>query len=303
MSDLLRANCPICGLKDQRVAYDVQNDSQRTKCERCGDFYLTDTALHQAQDAHVQPTLSAWIRSETDSGNPSPKVDSALIDAIIKDFSRLSPAEKQRLLLRSIEKHTTYPGHYVDLNPSLHYPLAWAANDQELTYLLQALQERNLIRQEETTVGLKVLITPDGWNFIEKDNRPNIHSDQAFIAMNFCDSLKDIWTDAIKPAVERAGFKAYRVDVDPHLDKIDAKIMAEIKRSRFLIADVTGDRSGVYFEAGYATGLGIPVIWSVDSKEIDHVHFDTRQYNHILWSDREKFCEDLYYRIVANFHL
>ena len=63
------------------------------------------------------------------------------------------------------------------------------------------------------------------------------------------------------------------------------KPSARIKRSRFLVADVTGGRQGVYFEGGFAKGLGLPVIWTcshgTDAELKKWMHFDTRQYNHI----------------------
>jgi nucleoside 2-deoxyribosyltransferase len=67
------------------------------------------------------------------------------------------------------------------------------------------------------------------------------------------------------------------------LDKIDDEIVAGIRRSRFLVADFTGHRGGVYFEAGLATGLGLPVIWLCRKDELEKTHFDTRQYNFIVW--------------------
>lgn len=117
--------------------------------------------------------------------------------------------------------------------------------------------------------------------------------------MSFSPDLKEIWEDAIKPGIEKAGYKAYRVDSNPHSDMIDTKIMAEIKNSRFLFADVTQQRQGVYFEAGYALGLGLPVIWSCRKDDFDNIHFDTRQYNHIRWEKKEELQEELYNYICA----
>ena len=75
--------------------------------------------------------------------------------------------------------------------------------------------------------------------------------------------------------------------------------MAEIKNSRFLVADVTGQRQGVYFEAGYAIGLGLPVIWSVHENDLENVHFDTRQYNHIVWNTADDLQGQLFNRVSA----
>ena len=81
--------------------------------------------------------------------------------------------------------------------------------------------------------------------------------------MWFDQCIDDAWNFGFKPALETVGYLPHRVDIVPHIDRIDAKIQAEIKESRFLVADVTGQRQGVYFEAGYAMGLGLPVVWTV----------------------------------------
>ena len=81
--------------------------------------------------------------------------------------------------------------------------------------------------------------------------------------------------------------------------KICDRILAEIRRSRFLIADVTGHRQGVYFEAGYAMGLGLDVIWTCRSDDLGNSHFDTRQYNHIEWESGGELREKLRDRILA----
>ena len=92
----------------------------------------------------------------------------------------------------------------------------------------------------------------------------------------------------------------YRVDNDPaNLGRIDAKIEMEIKRSRFLVADVTGGRQGVYYEAGYAMGLGLPVIWCVNSDHTDDMHFDTQQYKHIIWDTAEDMAQELEALVIA----
>jgi len=65
------------------------------------------------------------------------------------------------------------------------------------------------------------------------------------------------------------------------------------------VADFTGSRGGVYFEAGFALGLGIPVIWSCRKNDVKKVHFDTRQYNHIVWNDSSDLYRQLRDRIEA----
>jgi nucleoside 2-deoxyribosyltransferase len=85
--------------------------------------------------------------------------------------------------------------------------------------------------------------------------------------------------------------------------RICDEIIAEIRRSRFLVADFTCEkdkvRGGVYFESGFALALPIPVIWTCKETSIDDLHFDTRQYAHIVWKDTADLCEKLKGRIGA----
>jgi len=57
-----------------------------------------------------------------------------------------------------------------------------------------------------------------------------------------------------------------------HLNKVDVEIIAEIRRSRFLVADFTCEsgsvRGGVYFETGFAMGIDIPIIWTCKNTSI-----------------------------------
>ena len=44
------------------------------------------------------------------------------------------------------------------------------------------------------------------------------------------------------------------------------------KECRFVVADVTNHRNGVYFEAGYAMGMGLPVIWMCHKDDMKEAH-------------------------------
>ena len=135
----------------------------------------------------------------------------------------------------------------------------------------------------------------------------NVDSGRCFVAIWFDSSMNEVYDNAMEPAIKRAGYEPVRIDRQPDLiDKIDDAIVAEIRRSRFLVADFThgetGARGGVYYEAGFAHGLDIPVIFTCRSDKIDQVHFDTRQFNHIVWDngDFDGFGKSLTDRIVAS---
>ena len=145
-------------------------------------------------------------------------------------------------------------------------------------------------------------VTGEGYRRIG-EIKTNAESTQVFVAMWFDEEMKVAYTQGIEPAIENAGYKPMRIDQKADVVKIDDEIIAEIRRSRFLVADFThgkdGARGGVYFEAGFALGLGIPVIYTCREDAIDSIHFDTRQYYHIKWKDTEDLRDKLEKRILA----
>ena len=102
---------------------------------------------------------------------------------------------------------------------------------------------------------------------------------------------------------ESSGYRSVPIDNKEHINKIDDEIIAEVRRSKFLVADFTCEqqrvRGGVYFEAGYAMGLQKPVIWTCSQQSVDDLHFDTRQYNHIVWDTPQTLHRLLKARIGA----
>ena len=104
----------------------------------------------------------------------------------------------------------------------------------------------------------------------------NSDSRKAFIAMSFDPTLEDNYTVGIKPALESLGFMPIRADKQYHNDKIDTKICEWIAESRFVVADYTGHRTGVYYEAGFAKGLGLPVVQVCSSTDFERLHFDVK---------------------------
>ena len=184
--------------------------------------------------------------------------------------------------------------------------------DQERDWLMSAAIERGLL-EERQVAGAEVyqFLTPTGVQRLEELETKAVNSEQAFVAMWFNESVNEACEKGIEPAIRDSGYKPLRIDKQEHIGKIDDQIIAEIRRSRFVVCDFTCElieydgkqkafpRGGVYYEAGFAQGLGIPVIWMCHADHIEHVHFDTRQFNHITWNTPEELREKLRNRIGA----
>lgn len=264
---------------------------------------ITTMAASRAKERGAAAAISSLLRSQHERGIDAREIQAKDLDQLISGLPRHSVLDKQAILLRWMSARSTFPGEEVELDANLDYPVAWCSNSAELFYHLNALEQRGLAEVvkspylESTTTG--AVVTPAGWSHLENERSAPGQSGQAFVAMAFAQELLPAWKDGIQTALAKAGYRGFRTDAQPSIDRIDVQIMSEIRRSSLVVADVTLQRPGVYFEAGYAIGLGIPVYWCVRRDELDKVHFDTRQYNHIVWSTPEDLASQLYNFVYA----
>ena len=185
--------------------------------------------------------------------------------------------------------------------------LAWSesVDQSELLFLLGYLFERNWLYGSNlsTKDSRAVRVTVDGYIHLSEVEQHLVASDQAFVAMWFDDSMQEAYSQGIEPAITDAGYKALIINRKEHVNKIDDEIISEIRRSRFVVADFTcgkdGARGGVYYEAGFAYGLDRPVFFSCREDALDRLHFDTRQYNHVVWKTPSDLRRQLSSRITA----
>ena len=179
-----------------------------------------------------------------------------------------------------------------------------SSDEQEVGFLANYLHNLGLVNATITGNGQLIgfEITVNGHAHVY-DIAQATDPAQVFVAMWFGNEVKSLYDNGIKPAVEAAGYEAMRIDQKLDVDKIDDAIIAEIRRSRFIVADFThgdsGARGGVYYEAGFAYGLGKPVIFTCREDLVGEIHFDTRQYNHVLWKEPEDLVTTLRDRIVG----
>jgi hypothetical protein len=175
-------------------------------------------------------------------------------------------------------------------------------DNEDAAGLLRIMQDAGLIASDEDSVH-RYQIRAQGWARYEELTARAADSTQGFIAMWFGDEVEKAYTDGIAPAIEGAGYKPLRIDSINHNGKVDDRIIAEIRKSRFIVADFSCEpekvRGGVYYEAGFAEGIGIEIFWTVRESSVKDLHFDTRQYNHIVWKDLTDLREKLKNRIVA----
>ena len=111
-----------------------------------------------------------------------------------------------------------------------------------------------------------------------------------FIVMPFkkeFDSLYDVY----QTACNDFGFTAVRTDKVYSLEKILPRILKGIRHSAFIIADVTETSPNVFYEIGFAEGLGRPIV--ATAKEGTKLPFDIADTPVTFWNDPDDLKEKL----------
>ncbi len=78
--------------------------------------------------------------------------------------------------------------------------------------------------------------------------------------------------------IENAKLKAIKIGEEEFTEDIIAQMILCINNSKLVIADLTGQRPCVYYDAGYAQAKSLRVIFTCREDEIDKVHFDVSHY-------------------------
>jgi hypothetical protein len=273
--------CPIC--KQYPMKHSPMADgSEAIECPRCGLYRVAPGAvvsliIETELNPRQRTNFSSWLFENRGYVITVEKFGSLISNKAPSFHSR---ADK---LLLTIEKETEYVGQYLEAKPTW-FASSWSIDENEFSEIVNYLVSAGQIEPQTPGKGNSCFkIAPPGWRRLEELKELNPGSNQCFVAMWFDDEMKRIYESAFAKAISDAGYKPHRVDQREYTDKIDDEIIAQIRSSRFIVADFTGQRAGVYYEAGFAKGLGLEVIWTCKKDEIPKLHFDIRQYNCIDW--------------------
>lgn len=291
--------CMVCNYPEAEIL-DRQDHGNDThwRCPRCGEFHVLGSAEGpiRRSDLVQQAKLSGWIADQNKQG-PTPQITRKVIKNI---FSQKLPAFRERtdrLLLEAVE-HQTKLGEQFNITDPRFIAATYSQDLDEVLVLLNSLSQQNMI--EKVTLNGRCEMLPDGYAAVDALARKAGPSDKVFVAMSFSEQLKQAYTDGFQVGILKAGYDPDRVDRTEHINRIDDEVIALIRSARFIVADFTEHRGGVYFEAGFALGLGLPVIWTCCKDDMDNLHFDIRQYNMIDWETPGDLALRLQNRIEAN---
>ena len=320
--------CPICG-------GNLKNDNSITgliNCEYCGkykleyDFQTNDIKNISQQEKNILKHIFQTLPSKSDYRYTFLNKDN------LKEFLSIanSPAtliDKIHRILGYYADETKYYGEQILVEIEKSSRFHFCNDRNEFMSILGVLKDKKYIQYgaANPTVAkdaIMINVTIEGLDYFEKNILQSLKNNQCFVAMWFNDkenlengefNMSKVYTEAIEPAIQNEErnnkIKAVKInDLNYNSDVVD-EIISQIRRSKFVVVDLTGNRGGVYYEAGFAEGIGLQVIYTCNSewlmgnkeKNIPPVHFDTNHKNIIEWQydNLEDFRKKLKKRINA----
>ena len=304
--------CPIWNIAASGEYFSHKNVKRIDSSHAGGEYSISGEAIEclKQLDERGKARLTSWLVDQRRLGVKCPEIDSNTI-TMAKQQKDLSVHDRADRLLQYIGDQTVEIGKPFVFTPEKMLTTAIAAwsesvSENEVLYLLDYLDKQSWIEKKRTSASRnRFILTVEGYARLSELETANAESTKGFVAMWFDKSTVEAWDKGIKLGIKDSGYEAVRIDQKEHTNKIDDEIIAEIRRSRFVVADFTqgkdGARGGVYYEAGFAHGLGIEVFFTCRKDMLDNndIHFDTRQYNHIGWETPEELRQRLAARISA----
>lgn len=315
--------CPLCHREAR-----VQDDYIR--CEKCGEYILDEDVPSQiSASLRLRSSLYFYVTQYADALKEKKIIPNFYPDPPDESEGMLFPlgpfGQKFRKMISVYSIEGLYPKDYNDRISKIMVNLAnevqfigntfsvkqYGDPDKshlffldetygfktfglQLNGILEMLEKLDFIEKHDSSTlnESTYKIAPKGWQLVQEYQQSHKTLPQGFIAMWFDPSMESAEEKIIK-AIQDSGYLASIIKMKEHNNQIVPEILFEIDRSEFVVADLTGGRGGVYYEAGYAAGRDKPVIMCCRDDEFDKIHFDLKQKNGIKWTNED----DLYIRL------
>ncbi len=229
--------CPLCdGTAHVKISEKLL-DAHIVWCERCGRFRIANGALIGfEQQRHLIAGLTRI------SSTPEQTVASrlTLTQDSVKELLTSSGLPRDLLdqldiTLKYAKEHQERPDQFIEYSKlaATDYPLVFAHDQGEFLNLLLILSEQQSLDEplsRDVNRRTAFRITAKGWKELRELAKTGQDPNRAFVAMSFAGELLPVWKDGIKLALEDLGYMPIRIDQTDADNKIDDRIIAEIKR-------------------------------------------------------------------------
>jgi hypothetical protein len=295
--------CPVCATAPTEV--DGWGDRVLVKCQRCGKFALAPALLSDLprllENNRTRAALMSHIirRSQPD-GSRVLMINHETVESYWGRGVLPKPKEQADDLILWIgdnQPSNSLPAIAAELSLDAWIGSALAkvpGNAQGLRWLVMSMETNPEVpklftyRFEQSKVVFS--LTLEGWDRYASLKQVQNESRIAFMAMKFGDEeLAGVVASCFRPAVQRAGFELRDLQDHKRAGLIDDQIRAGLLAARFILADLTHDSFGAYWQAGFADGRGLPVIYTCKKSKWESAksHFDTNHMVTVLWDTND----------------
>jgi len=308
------SNCPVCLSID---GFPLKRPPSRNMwtlyfdCPVCGYFGIDDDLAgdflgenSKGATRRIRAALSHWIRQNQNKSRDPLNVHLETYKEVADGKIGLpTPAKAALSILRYIGDKVQETGEKLDGLPAEFPAEIGTTSRQTAIEIIGQLESRGLIScHDANTLNqydvIDIDLTLEGWELYQSEQSGKQSAGYGFLAMKFNDEqLENLTQNHLKPAVLELGFPLVdmRDVAEPGL--IDNIMRMRIRDANFVIVDLTHDNSGAYWEAGFAEGLGKPVLYICEEQKFSEkqTHFDTNHCTTVMWSsnDPDSFCKEL----------
>jgi hypothetical protein len=289
------ANCPVCATPNATHLEPTPN-VHRVDCPACGKFITNDETLDLisariTKSPYVRSMLMHSIRRMQNS-KELPFIDAPLVRQVMSSLpSSLREQTDRLVILLGDELRLADPSDFTKITPWDFAALLariGVYNEPTFWLIVSRLGAQHLLDFRRETYEFRFSL--ELWDRYEMLRKSEPETRLAFMAMAFNETdVEEMYTQYFKPAVAATGFDLRTLAEGQRAGVIDDQLRVEIRRSRFLVSDLSHSNQGAYWEAGFAEGIGKPVIYTCETTVFNHKdktrrpHFDTNHCLTVVW--------------------
>jgi hypothetical protein len=307
--------CPICQSKwsTNFQQLPVSIDGTQVECATCGRYKISGSAIavyFNSSDGKITDRIRAFAAHLVFSESASstiPMLTTEWVANLIDQPNYPTPAQQAVNAVRKIGDQVNKTGEPWRSLPDNFFVQIGSPNPRFAFSIVKELYERGLVTgtPSESLSGpghfMNASLSLAGWDTHEKEQKGQTASNYGFMALKFgVGELDLLLRNVLKPAIKELGFDLVDMRDTARTGVIDNIMRERIRDCAFVVADLSHDNLGAYWEAGYAEGLGKPVLYLCESNKFSEsrTHFDTNHCTTVMWGG-EKADADLALEIKA----
>jgi hypothetical protein len=308
--------CPVCE-SEAEVSEEFKNSDRidviKSDCPRCGLFVISNSVIKAIDNLielgeNIQKNkrfaLSHYIaiqKRRSEFGHQRPlELYNDTYSAIIESLELPNPAEQADNLIIFIGESARFHTDQIKIEPLRLAALIGAYKEKSIILITSELQKQDLIecyrKNGEGNVApdndYKLSLTFKGWQRYEELKKVRKDSKKVFIAMGYGNADSERLYSEILPDVIKKELGLELIILRDNLRSgiVDNIMREDISQSCLLLAEMTNYNKGAYWEAGFAEGLKIPVIYLCEKSVFESTdkairpHFDVNHCTFIPWS-------------------